>query len=355
MSTNGSAALARVEHQASPIAIAAAVQFTADQRQLILDTCCGGAPPGEARALVAIAEARGLNPLTGDCYFVQRWDGEKQRMVWAVQASIDSFRSKAEETGLYAGQDEPEFEYEEDGRGGRRLLLARVRVYRKDWPRPMVGVARYSEYVQKKKDGTPTKFWANMPHNQLAKCAESLAIRKCFPKVLAGIYTRDEMQQADTEPAHDPETGELREEPPAPQRPPSTPPPAGPGAAAADAARELAMQSAQSQFDLRRHELMQAPDVGSLKGVWAKVAADAKSTRITLEQRAQLAALKDARKVVFIEAEREAEIARAAADARAMEVGDDPGGLAGGRVVETASGRTTFSSNWPSDEEAPEK
>ena len=144
-------------------------RFSDAQRKLILDTCCGGASREDAEGLVAIAELRGLNPVTGECYFVQRWDQARGRMIWAVQVSIDAMRVRAEESGQYNGQDEPEFEY---GQDKSTPALARVRVYRKDWDRPCVGVARYSEYVQRKKDGTVTKFWKDMPHNQLAKCAE---------------------------------------------------------------------------------------------------------------------------------------------------------------------------------------
>lgn len=216
------AALSVVQQpQPMPLAIAAPLRFSSEQRTLILQTCCGGASEQEAGALLAIAEARGLNPLLQECYFVKRWDNDKRREAWAVQAAIESFRIKAEETGDYAGQDEPEYEYDNDG----NVRLARVRVYRKSVPGRAfaVGVAYWSEYAQTKRDGSLTKFWAKMPHNQLAKCAEALGLRKAFPKVLSKVYVPEEMAQADSgvesddrapsTSAHDPQTGELPHEP----------------------------------------------------------------------------------------------------------------------------------------------
>lgn len=255
-------------HDPSHNGIVETFRFTQDQRKLIRDTCCGGASEQDVQALMGIAEMRGLNPLTQECYFVQRWDSAKQRMVWAVQISIDAMRIKAEESGLYAGQDEAEFEYEPDG---RTIKLARVKVYRRDWDRPCVGVARYSEYVQRKKDGTVTKFWHDMPHNQLAKCAESLALRKAFPARLAKLYTAEEMAQAETAPD------------PQPQRR-SDPPPA-----LHEGGDSSALWSKMSA------DISQAPTRDVLKTLKADVKKALDKGLITLSQRANLGDLLNAR------------------------------------------------------------
>jgi phage recombination protein Bet len=172
---------------------ARAMEFAPEQRQMIRDMYAKGSTDDEFAMLMAIAQARGLNPITKQIHFVKRWDSRNNRSVWSAQASIDGLRATAERTGLYAGQDEPEY-VERDG----VLVACKVRVYRKDWgTRPAVGVAYWSEYVQLGKDGKPTDFWRRMPHVMIAKCAEALGIRKAFPEDCGGLYTPEEMAQAD--------------------------------------------------------------------------------------------------------------------------------------------------------------
>lgn len=171
------------------------LEFTPVQQQMIRDTYANGADPKEFQVLMEIAKVRRLNPLLRQVHFVKRWDRQKEKEVWSVQVSVDGLRAIAERTGKYDGQDEPEYELGKDG----RILSCKVKVYRKDWSRPAVGVAYWSEYVQTKRDGTPTKFWSDMPHVMIAKCAEAIAMRKAFPEDMGGLYVDEEMQQAEND------------------------------------------------------------------------------------------------------------------------------------------------------------
>jgi len=204
-----STALATVTPEASEIVRAS--MFTEAQEEMIREMYAPTASDLEFRVLISIARVRRLNPLLGHIHFVKRPnkvtdpDG-RDRWVdkWTCQVSIDGLRAKAEETGQYDGQDEPEFSRDNNE------LVARVRVYRKGIARPFVGVAFWSEFVQTTRKGDPVRMWEQMPRHMLAKSAEALGLRKAFPEELAGLYTSDEMGQASN--------GTTIEDPPAPPR-----------------------------------------------------------------------------------------------------------------------------------------
>lgn len=194
--------------------------FSAEQRKMIRDSFANGASDSEFAVLMEVAKARRLNPLMRQIYFVKRWDGQKKCEVWSTQISIDGLRAVAERTGLYDGQGEPLYEYEQ-GQSDKVPRKCTIHVYRKDWSagRSAVGVAYFSEYAQTKRDGGLTSFWATKPHIMLAKCAEALAIRKAFPEDTSGLYVPEEMGEAPPAEPHaevvEPTAGRLQAPPPA--------------------------------------------------------------------------------------------------------------------------------------------
>jgi len=142
-----------------------------------------------------VAKRTGLDPLARQIYAVYRWDYRTGKEVMTIQAGIDGLRVVAQRTGEYGGSDDAVFVEKDD-----KPLKATVTVYkvhkRTGERMAVVASARYGEYVQEK-DGKPMGMWAKMPFNQLAKCAEALALRKAFPNVLSNVYSSDEMGQAE--------------------------------------------------------------------------------------------------------------------------------------------------------------
>jgi phage recombination protein Bet len=147
--------------------------------------------PAELKLFAMVAYRSGLDPFARQIHAVKR--GGKV----TFQTGIDGFRSSAERTGQYDGQDEPEFGPNCDCKEqpNPHPQWARVTVYRmrNGERRPQSATAYWHEY----KPAPPgDAMYKKMPRNQLAKCAEALAFRKAFPYVLADVYAPEEMAQA---------------------------------------------------------------------------------------------------------------------------------------------------------------
>lgn len=273
---------------AALVHVVEALEFSGEQRQMIRDTFANGASEQEFSMLLEVARARRLSPILKQIHFVKRWDTSKRREVWAAQASIDGLRAIAERTGKYDGQDEPEY-VEKDG----RILCCKVRVYRKDWSRPVTGVAYYDEYVQTTKEGKVTSFWARMPHVMLAKCAEAIAMRKAFPEDMSGLYTAEEMG-SDAAPVGPVavDAGAL------PRLAPAAPPSSGKSLEAVLEA-SLETPSWPAWLEARKAEIVAAQSTEALLSIWTAVYQQARQLEVPSDVFAALSSAKDARKATL--------------------------------------------------------
>lgn len=189
----------------------AAPQFDKTQEQLLREHIAPGLGDAELIYFSMVCRQTKLDPFKRQIWPVMRntYNGQTKKYEprMTIQTGIDGYRAIAHRTSLHAGCDAPLYLHSKEG----YLISATITVYRMVAKQrcPFTATAFYAEYVQTKKTDiglVPNSMWATMPLNQLAKCAEALALRKAFPEELAGVYVKEEMDQMDNQPLDTPHT-----------------------------------------------------------------------------------------------------------------------------------------------------
>jgi phage recombination protein Bet len=182
--------------QAVSIRNSTQLAFTTEDLQILKNTKFKNFTNDEVAYCAKICGQLNLSPFLNQIHFVKRKNKDGSYSI-SSQVGIDGFRLHAQRSGGYAGSDEPVYEYDEKSEGKKYPAKATVTVYKiiQGVRCPYTASARWDEFYPG--DGPNSHMWQKMPHNQLAKCAEALALRKACPAELSGLYTDDEMHQAD--------------------------------------------------------------------------------------------------------------------------------------------------------------
>lgn len=155
------------------------------KKDLIKRLYCKGSTDDELNLFMHACKRTGLDPFMRQIYAIKRGPS------MTIQTGIDGFRLIAERTGNYSPGREPSFTYDEKGNLTSATAYIKKMTSDKTW-HEVAATAYMEEYK------VDQGLWKKMPRTMLAKCAESIALRKAFPAELSGIYTKDEMDQADS-------------------------------------------------------------------------------------------------------------------------------------------------------------
>lgn len=166
------------------------VIITGDQIGLIKATIAPDATDAELQLFFYDCRRRGVHPLDKLIHFTKR------KGKYTPVTSIDFFRARAASTREHIGTDDVVF----TGTPGEDDFAATVTVHRlvQGEKCSFTATARWPEYLP---DAGNDFMFRKMPHGQLGKCAEALALRKGFPQELAGLHTVEEMERSSGEQA----------------------------------------------------------------------------------------------------------------------------------------------------------
>jgi len=178
--------------------------FSQKQIEILKNSICRGVSNEEFEIFLMACSKTQLDPFMRQIYAVKR-KAKKPDGTWGetmtIQTGIDGYRLIAERTGCYAPG--PESTYTYDANGRLESATSYIKKQTRDGTWHIISAsAHIDEYIQTyvdkdTKEKRPTGLWATMPRTMLAKCAEAQALRKAFPAEMSGVYTKEEMEQAE--------------------------------------------------------------------------------------------------------------------------------------------------------------
>lgn len=187
------------QHGGSELVLGANQTFWTDnQRAALAQIGVQKASDADLAVFFHQSQRTGLDPFAKQIYMIER-KGKQ-----TIQTGIDGFRLIARRTidrtkegfgyrpTLWCGRDGQwrDVWLEQEPPAAAKVVVVRG-------GQEFDAIALFDSYAGKKYDGNLNAMWSTQGAHMIAKCAEALALRKAFPQDLSGLYTSDEMAQAD--------------------------------------------------------------------------------------------------------------------------------------------------------------
>jgi phage recombination protein Bet len=160
----------------------------------------GGAEPDPRDVAVFIAkcQARGLNPLAGDCYMTTYKSKQTGRVTSSVVVSKDYYMRTAYAQPTYRGfkagiivNNNGQMIYREGAMviKGEQILGGWAEVHDERLSNPVHVEVSFDEY------DTGASLWADKPATMIRKVALVQALREAYPNAYAGVYDSSEVPE----------------------------------------------------------------------------------------------------------------------------------------------------------------
>lgn len=162
-----------------------------------------GAKPESIELVLSYCRVNGLDPMLKPVHIVPtsvKLPNGRYEMRDVLMPGIADYRIKAARSGEYGGKSEPEFGPDVTQTMDKVTVTypawCRITVKRivQGQAREFTANERWLENYATGRDTTaPNRMWLKRAYGQLAKCAESQALRMAFPE-FSGGYTAEEME-----------------------------------------------------------------------------------------------------------------------------------------------------------------
>lgn len=165
-------------------------------------------PQEEKEKFIEICIINQLNPFKREAYITSYGQGDRKQFSFITGYEV--YIKRAELSGRLDG-----WFVETKGSVKNNDLKAIITINRKDFSKPFIHEVWYFEYVQKTREGVPTKFWNEKPVTMIKKVAMAQGFRLCFNEILGGLpYTSDELFETEILEPQIIEHIEIKPEPP---------------------------------------------------------------------------------------------------------------------------------------------